>query len=57
MKKLIPFACTLIAALLMAGCQTAETTKRVKVVAIAGNCPTNGFVMARITNTDALERH
>ena len=54
MKKIIPLACALIAALLMAGCRTAEPPKRVKVVAIADNCTTNGFVMARITNTDAL---
>ena len=40
----------------MAGCQTAEKPSRVKVVAIADTCPTNGFVLARVTNTDALER-
>ena len=54
MKKLISLACALIAALLMAGCQTAENPSRVKVVAIADTCPTNGFVLARVTNTDAL---
>ena len=54
MKKLISLACALIATLLLAGCQTAEKSSRVKVVAIADTCPTNGFAMARVTNTDAL---
>ena len=54
MRKLLPLAYALIAALLMVGCQTAERPNRVKVVAIADTCPTNGFVMARVTNTDAL---
>ena len=46
-------ACGLVAAALMAGCQTGSSG-RVKVVAIADSCVTNGFVMARNTNTDAL---
>ena len=54
MRKLLPLAYALIAALLMVGCQTAERPNRVKVVAIADTCPTNGFAMARVTNTDAL---
>ena len=54
MKKLLLLAGALFAALLMADCRTPETPKRVKVVAIADTCPTNGFVMARVTNTDAL---
>ena len=56
MNKLISLACALIAALLIAGCQTTAKPSRVKVVAIADTCPTNGFAMARVTNTDALER-
>ena len=36
-----------------AGCQTASSDK-VKVVGLADACVTNGFVMARSTNTDAL---
>ena len=51
---MLSVACALLAAFLIAGCQTAETPKRVKVVAIADTCPTNGFAMARVTNTDAL---
>ena len=45
--------CGLVAAFLVAGCQTGPSS-RVKVVAIADACTTNGFVMARHTNTDAL---
>ena len=46
-------ACGLVAAAFMAGCQT-RAPGRVQVVAIADSCVTNGFVMARNTNTDAL---
>ena len=42
-----------LAATFTAGCQTASSGK-VKVVGLADACVTNGFVMARRTNTDAL---
>ena len=46
-------ACSLFAAAAMTGCQTRSPGK-VKVVALADGCVTNGFVMARNTNFDAL---
>ena len=42
----------LAAALLAAGCTT--TVPRAKVVAIVDACTTNGFIMARHTNSDAI---
>lgn len=36
----------------LTGCMTSQP--RAKVVAIADSCVTNGFVMSRVTNTDAL---
>lgn len=45
--------CGLVAAISVAGCRTAQPG-RVKVVAIADYCVTNGFFMARYTNSDAL---
>ena len=47
--------CGLLIAIFAAGCQTpAEEIGRVKVVAIADTCPTNGFTVVRKTNIDAL---
>ncbi len=47
-------ACSLfVAAAAITGCQTRSPGK-VKVVALADGCVTNGFVMARNTNSDAL---
>ena len=51
--KVVPVAFGLLAVAFTAGCRTGRTD-RVKVVAIADTCPTNGFAMARVTNTDAL---
>ena len=45
--------CLFVAAAAISGCQTRSPGK-VKVVAIADGCVTNGFVMARNTNSDAL---
>ena len=46
-------ACGLFAVATLAECQT-PSPKKVKVVGLADACVTNGFVMARRTNTDAL---
>ncbi len=43
-----------VAAMLSGGCQTAAPERRVKVVAIADACTTNGFTIARRTNSDAI---
>lgn len=51
--RALSIALGLAAAILAAGCQSVRPD-RVKVVAIADTCPTNGFAMARTTNTDAL---
>ena len=53
-ERTIRLVCGLAAAVLMVGCQTAGRPDKVKVVAVADACTTNGFVMARRTNTDAL---
>ena len=45
--------CLFAAASAFTGCQTRPPNK-VKVVALADGCVTNGFVMARSTNSDAL---
>lgn len=45
--------CGLAVAVFAIGCRTGQAD-RVKVVGIADSCVTNGFVMARNTNTDAL---
>lgn len=57
MKKSIKtflIACGIVAVFFVSGCQTGQSGRRVKVVALADACSTNGFVIARITNTDAL---
>ena len=53
--RALPIALGMMVAILASGCQNVRPD-RVKVVAIADTCPTNGFAMARTTNTDALER-
>ena len=51
--KTISVVMCLLAAILLAGCQTGSAN-RVKVVAIADSCVTNGFAMTRYTVTDAV---
>ena len=51
--KAISAVMGLIAAALLAGCQTGSAN-RVKVAAIADSCVTNGFAMTRYTVTDAI---
>ena len=53
LSLIVLVACGLFAATTQAECQT-TSPKKVKVVGLADACVTNGFVMARSTNTDAL---
>ena len=51
--KACAFAIAAAAAIFAAGCRT-TCTDGAKVVAIADTCVTNGFAMARVTNSDAI---
>ena len=53
LSLIVLVACGLFAATTQAECQT-TSPKKVKVVGLVDACVTNGFVMARRTNTDAL---